>query len=108
MTVQFLDEAKIDEFFFYFQNPNRARAQYRSRYQEFAEELKANPGRWGLLPVAKTMTPQTARVRRGNIRTTKRKNLDATPAPFRTGVWEADVHENQDGTADVYVRFMGE
>lgn len=108
MTVQFLDDTNIGDDFFWFQNPNRPRAQYRSRYLMFAQELRANPRRWAALPGDKPLTLAQAKIKRGNIRTGNRRNLDSTPAPFRTGIWEADVHQNPSGDATVYVRYMGE
>ena len=65
------------------------------KYEPFAAELRANPGRWAKWP-HEYPNPTSLGSVRINI-------MKGRPSPFKTGKWEAVVRSNA-----LYVRFLGD
>lgn len=86
MSFEFVDELP----------PRRGRNATDPILVEFAEALRANPGRWAKYPV------QPSRVSRASVSSAITRNTGTCPKPFRGGGFQSRIV-----TGVVYVRYVG-
>lgn len=64
------------------------------RNREIAEALRANPGEWALVAEAAKNDGLAVRIRTGKAKS------------FAEGIWEATSRSNDDGSVDIYARYV--
>lgn len=64
------------------------------RNREIAEALRQNPGQWALVAEGEKNDGLSVRIRTGKAKS------------FAEGTWEATSRGNEDGSIDIYARFV--
>ena len=64
------------------------------RNREIAEALRSHPGEWALVAEGEKNDGLAVRIRTGKAKS------------FAEGVWEATSRGNEDGTINIYARFV--
>lgn len=66
------------------------------RNKEIAEALRKKPGKWALVAEGEKNDGLAVRIRTGKAKS------------FAVGTWEATSRRNEEGTIDIYARFVGD
>ena len=66
------------------------------RNREIARTLREKPGEWAKIAEGVSNDGLAVRIRSGKAKS------------FREGIWEATSRTNEEGTVDIYARFMGD
>ena len=66
------------------------------RNKEIAAALRSSPGEWALVAEGEKNDGLAVRIRTGKAKS------------FAKGIWEATSRGNEDGTVDIYARYISE